>query len=223
MISALRLYKANIRPLTAATILMSVVLLVLILPTDFTQYVFQTLYSPVIAAAIYIPAFLIWEHQHIRELFDPLTITRMTLKMRILYATVTSSMSAFLFSLLITVLVISRSAINNQTAFRTENRNMLLLMFLCFLSVSILFKAIYSLTNKSFLSFSVVMLIVFSEYAATLIGFDFQVRLLMAPSFMPISFASSIYSYLLILFLLHLLFAYSSVYRAEEINRNEKR
>jgi len=67
------------------------------------------------------------------------------------------------------------------------------------------------------------MLIVFSEYAATLFGFNFQVRLLMAPSFMPISFASSIYSYLLILFLLHLLFAYSSVYRAEEINRNEKR
>jgi len=67
------------------------------------------------------------------------------------------------------------------------------------------------------------MLIVFFEYAAALFGFNFKVRLLMAPSFMPFSLASSICSYLIILFLLYLLFAYSSVYRAEEINRNEKR
>jgi hypothetical protein len=222
MISALRLFKANIRPLPAATILMSVALLVFILPTDFTRYVFQTLYSPAIAAAIYIPAFLIWEHQHIRELFDPLIIIRMTQKKRILYATVTSSMSAFIFSLLITVLILSRSAINNQTTFRTESKNMLFLMFFCFLSVSILFKTIYLLTHKSFLSFSVVILIVFFEYAAILFGFDFQIRILMAPSFMPISFTSSICSYLRILLLLLLLFAYSSVYKAEEIHRNEK-
>jgi len=222
MMGACRLYMANVRPLLAAILLASVAILMLILPTNFTVHVFQTLYSPVMAVAIYIPAFLLWEVQYIRELQNPLTMTRMTIKERVFSANFASCTSALLFSSLITIMVFVRSAINGQTILQTENRNMFVLMACCFLSISLLYKAIYLLTSHSALSFSMIILPVFYEYSCFLFDLRFQMRILMAPAFMPLSFVSSICSYVLVLLVLQLFLAFSEVCMKEGIHYNEK-
>jgi len=183
----LTLYRAYIRPIYAAIILFAVALFILWCPPDYMGSIVRALYSPLCAVAVYIPAFLLWEFQYCREQQNNLTIFRMSPNRRIISSVFTTSVSSFLFTAWITALIAARLLLNGRRLV-WENLYMMILMWCCFQAVSLLFKSIYLLSNKLFLSFTIVECIVFCEYLSVMFSLKIKFYILMAPAFMTLSF-----------------------------------